>query len=559
MRFNIPSKFRPMPVYYKPSGPSNMPLTFTAIDGDATVKLSAANNPPSVSLSTSTDGGRTWSAYSVGTAINIPSGSSVMMSGNNTTLGTNWNVSHTFVMTGKVEANGNIMSLLNFSDSFATGTSYNFARLFFNCSGLIKTPLLPATTLVEGCYYGMFLNCSSLIEPPQLPATTISNGCYSSMFENCYALTAAPDLPATGLTDSCYLQMFNHCSGLVKAPETLPGISLAPYCYKFMFRGANITKAPTIMAISYLNQTQAMNRMFYECSNLSSIEVKFTYWPAGDNSMINWVDGVAANGEFICPSALGTNASITRGTSNCPTNWTVYDVRPEPQPQPQPDADLIWHMDFTSGLYQPYSQITGTNGDSNNFEIQTDNTMGSYLHCTKTGIEDISQAVYWSGSQSYINNYLTGTNDFSVSFWLKAPNWNDYGNNVVLCWKDDDYGTGAMFFADGSDSTKLNSRIETNWWFLTNTNVQSSDWVHWVLVRDSSGARWYRNGVLDSSQDDESGEQSPQEASNVASLDINIGKCNAWECNARFDVTKMRIYNKALTTAEIADLYTNVE
>ena len=54
------------------------------------------------------------------------------------------------------------------------------------------------------------------------------------------------------------------------------------------------------------------------------------------------------------------------------------------QPQPQPDADLIWHMDFTSGLYQPYSQITGTNGDSNNYVIQNDNTMGSYLHCTKT-------------------------------------------------------------------------------------------------------------------------------------------------------------------------------
>ena len=150
------------------------------------------------------------------------------------------------------------------------------------------------------------------------------------MFENCYALTAAPDLPATGLTDSCYMQMFNHCSGLVKAPETLPGTSLAPYCYKFMFRGANITKAPTIMAISYLNQTQAMNRMFYECSNLSSIEVKFTYWPAGDNSMINWVDGVAANGTFICPSALGTNATITRGVSNCPQNWNVVqDVQPE--------------------------------------------------------------------------------------------------------------------------------------------------------------------------------------------------------------------------------------
>ena len=37
----------------------------------------------------------------------------------------------------------------------------------------------------------------------------------------------------------------------------------------------------------------------------------------------NWVDGVASNGTFICPTALGTNETITRGVNNCPTGWNV--------------------------------------------------------------------------------------------------------------------------------------------------------------------------------------------------------------------------------------------
>ena len=55
-----------------------------------------------------------------------------------------------FTMTGSIAASGNVMSLLNFSDTL---TDCAFYRLFEYCSALTAAPALPATTLTEECYY----------------------------------------------------------------------------------------------------------------------------------------------------------------------------------------------------------------------------------------------------------------------------------------------------------------------------------------------------------------------------------------------------------------------
>ena len=66
--------------------------------------------------------------------------------------------------------------------------------------------------------------------------------------------------------------------------------------------------------------------MFINCYSLSSVSVDFTSW----RYTTNWLASVknTINGIFTCPSALGTDATISRGPSNCPTEWRVanYDV-----------------------------------------------------------------------------------------------------------------------------------------------------------------------------------------------------------------------------------------
>lgn len=115
---------------------------------------------------------------------------------------------------------GNVMSLID-SDDFATLTSVNayaFYYLFFGTSNIknhgSRSIVLPATTLAEGCYYGMFYGCSGLTSAPALPAETLANSCYRSMFNGCTSLTTAPVLPALTLVDYCYSYMFNGCSVL---------------------------------------------------------------------------------------------------------------------------------------------------------------------------------------------------------------------------------------------------------------------------------------------------------------------------------------------------------
>ena len=60
--------------------------------------------------------------------------------------------------------------------------------MFSGCISLTRSPELPATTLVEGCYASMFKGCTALIQVPELPATMLAKRCYLSMFDSCTRL-----------------------------------------------------------------------------------------------------------------------------------------------------------------------------------------------------------------------------------------------------------------------------------------------------------------------------------------------------------------------------------
>ena len=199
---------------------------------------------------------------------------------------------------------------------------YCYYQMFQGCSALTSAPELPATTLTEFCYRNMFVNCSALTTAPELPATTLAESCYQNMFSNCSALTDAPELPATTLADSGYRQMFSNCSSLTSAPD-IPATTASNRdyaCYRMFYNCTGLERTGRI-AIETATGINALTQMFYGCSKLKYIELTgMTSWSA---KMTNWVNGVAANGLFVCPAALGTESTITRGTANCPAGWKV--------------------------------------------------------------------------------------------------------------------------------------------------------------------------------------------------------------------------------------------
>ena len=122
---------------------------------------------------------------------------------------------------------------------------------------------------------------------------------FAYLFLSCSALVSAPELSASTLTTSCYQQMFRRCSSLSVGPKIFAE-SLEPNCFSSTFDGD---------------------------SSLSWIEVAFTDWYYNGNlCTVRWLNGVSATGVFRCPTALGTDATITRSGNLCPTGWTVINT-----------------------------------------------------------------------------------------------------------------------------------------------------------------------------------------------------------------------------------------
>jgi hypothetical protein len=295
-------------------------LTFKAIE-DSTIALKAKTSP---NVLYSIDNGE-WVNWDY-SAITLSAGSFVRMKGSNPN-GFNSGVEKSnynmFVMTGKISASGNIMSLL-YDDDFENNTtipcSYCYYCMFEDCTSLESAPELPATTLAEYCYAGMFNNCTSLESAPELPATTLAKGCYVGMFGRCSSLTNAPELPATTLAEECYGYMFHSCTSLTTAPE-LPATILARSCYAGMFeRCSSLTNAPELPATTLAEE--CYREMFEGCSKLNYIKMLATDISAS-NCLNSWVSSVASTGTFVKSSSM---ISLPTGVNGIPSGWTIENV-----------------------------------------------------------------------------------------------------------------------------------------------------------------------------------------------------------------------------------------
>lgn len=184
---------------------SSMYLTIEALSG-GTFYVRAANIGYSVN-------GADWETTTGETALALNQGDAVRFKG---TAGGNSLFSGN---TLDFNAYGNIESL-EYGDDFIGKTSMKKASAFhglFDSSQGLKSAehlVLPATTLLTGCYSNMFSECSSLTTAPVLPATTIASNCYSLMFASCSNLTTAPVLNAPVIEKRCYMFMFKSCSNL---------------------------------------------------------------------------------------------------------------------------------------------------------------------------------------------------------------------------------------------------------------------------------------------------------------------------------------------------------
>ena len=352
--------------------PSKEYLRFVSI-GNSTVAMKQEGTPTDISngkvIQYKLNNGewRTWDRLAPA-HISLAYGDKLYLKSDDTKpMAEGYNIYKYFVMTGQIYAYGNIMSLLNFSDTLP---NFAFLRLFNECTALTSAPelpatklgeacyygmfygcttletvhelpatklkymcyygmfqgctsltaaptILPATTLAEKCYYGMFYGCTSLTQAPVLPATTLVKNCYYAMFSGCTSLTTAPELPATTLADYCYYQMFYGCTSLTTTPA-LPATTLVAYCYAGMFVNCtSLTTAPELNAT--LLDIDCYNSMFNGCTKLNYVKAMFINDLDLSRFIKNWLSNVSPTGTFV----KNANATWTNTDAGIPTGWTV--------------------------------------------------------------------------------------------------------------------------------------------------------------------------------------------------------------------------------------------
>lgn len=213
-----------------------------------------------------------WVSYTSGSELRMKNGDRIYFRGNVAS----WDGADHFAVQGKVNVGGNIASLYrgDFSDEEdmpedygrdGGGKNWSFKSFFRDESGVIDASalVLPMTSMRSSGYREMFMGCSNLIAAPALPATTLATNCYQDMFYGCTSLTTAPKLLAETLSQNCYYQMFSGCTRLNEITMTARTIS-------------------------------------------------------NNNSLTNWVNGVAASGDFYGHVEKPT---LPSGNNGIPTGW----------------------------------------------------------------------------------------------------------------------------------------------------------------------------------------------------------------------------------------------
>lgn len=277
-------------------------LCFTALEAGSTISMKKVGMPASISLQYSRKG-LTWTDFIVGTTtITLANkGDKVYFRAKdkNQAMATGYTNYHSFVMTGKIAASGDIMSLLDNTIDPEEVPSCGFLGLFRGCSSLVEAPNLPAMKVKYQGYRDLFYNCTNLTKAPELPATELGTVAYYSMFLGCDKLTEAPKLIAKKIESQCYRNMFHDCHSLKIAPE-LPLTNAADYGYGSIFKN---------------------------CYNLEEIHVNFPQW--NSNLTYTWVDGVRNEcGTFYGPSTLSTKFGISyipRGWKHVYSDYLIFN------------------------------------------------------------------------------------------------------------------------------------------------------------------------------------------------------------------------------------------
>jgi hypothetical protein len=175
-----------------------------------------------------------------------------------------------------------------------------------------------------------------------------------------------------------------------------------------------------------------------------------------------------------------------------------------------------------------------------------------------------NSAYYFDGIDDYIEipNDISlnfGIEDFAISLWLKYPSQAggnyDYSTVFIKAENPNNPYEGITLFVDYRTPGVACFRTTYDYEMFSNSNNLNNDaWRHFVLVRQNGILKIFINGSLDNSQN--------LPITNVSNnANIFLGRNHIYPTHQNFlgKMDNVRIYNRALSDAEIQELYNQMK
>ncbi len=198
---------------------------------------------------------------------------------------------------------------------------------------------------------------------------------------------------------------------------------------------------------------------------------------------------------------------------------------------------------FYYGSYSPeytfdntYNNIYGTNPFSSN--------SGTSFTTDRHGVANGALNINNTGTTATITGLPYGATARTVSLWVKLNAFNGLGYNFIYC-----YGSSSNFNGVYINGGSVNYFAPSS--SHTITNLNGTEWNHFVFVYDGSNSKIYKNGTLLGTS-----ARSWFTANNNDLFTLGLTESGvAGYFNGAID--DLKIYNYAVTDAQVVNLFNN--
>jgi hypothetical protein len=254
-----------------------------------------------------------------------------------------------------------------------------------------------------------------------------------------------------------------------------------------------------------------------------------------------------------------TSPPIPRPEPKAPQPETPPTIPPQPEPEPEPEPANTLPASLQEGLvaYYPFNgNANDESGNGHHGEVQ-----GAALTADRHGVP--VSAYGFDGTKDMINLGDQwgdfGTDPFTIALWVYRKTTSNcdafvskgkYGKsaqwNLVTANPTDNGMTPRNQIRFHLTSTGSNGNT-----IHSTSQVGTKTWHHVVIQRNTRGLNMFIDGYLDASLT-----CSPLNAD--SSVPVRCGFVDTWQPNEyrmNGDIDDVRIYNRALSAAEVKSLY----